>query len=101
MGGQMTRPRMTRRTVWLSSLSVAAVGAAGLAATYGRKVDTVRWGTVIGTLGALRTVLPSVEKKYSLQYDIKDFRDSTAGGRAVAMDGPGTHAPQGRALACV
>jgi len=75
---------MTRRTVWLSSLSVAAVGAAGLAATYGRKVDTVRWGTVIGTLGALRTVLPSVEKKYSLQYDIKDFRDSTAG--LLALD---------------
>src|SRR5262249_58244923 len=93
MGGQMTRPRMTRRTVWLSSLSVAAVGAAGLAATYGRKVDTVRWGTVIGTLGALRTVLPSVEKKYSLQYDIKDFRDSTAGVVPPPPGGPGRPRP--------
>jgi ABC-type nitrate/sulfonate/bicarbonate transport system substrate-binding protein len=40
--------------------------------------DTVRFGMVIGTLGALRSALPDVEKRYSLKYDIKDFRDSTA-----------------------
>ena len=74
----MTPPRMTRRTVWLSSLSLAAIGAGALAATYGRREDAVRYGTVIGTLGALRTVLPSVEKKYGLKYDMKDFRDATS-----------------------
>src|SRR5258707_3247111 len=74
----MTRPRMTRRTVWLSSLSLAAIGAGALAATYVRRDDTVRYGTVIGTLGALRTVLPSVEKGYGLKYDMKDFREATA-----------------------
>src|SRR5260370_14104787 len=74
----MTRPRMTRRTVWLSSLSLAAIGAGALAATYTRRDDAVRYGTVIGTLGALRTVLPSVEKKYGLKYDMKDFREATA-----------------------
>ena len=74
----MTPPRMTRRTLWLSSLSLAAIGAGALAATYGRREDAVRYGTVIGTLGALRTVLPSVEKKYGLKYDMKDFRDATS-----------------------
>ncbi len=74
----MTSPRITRRTVWLSSLSLAAISAAALAATYARRDDTVRYGTVIGALGALRTVLPSVEKKYGLKYDLKDFRDATS-----------------------
>src|SRR5262249_39697058 len=32
----------------------------------------------IGALGALRTTLPDVEKRYDLKYDVKDFRDSTA-----------------------
>ena len=74
----MTPPRMTRRTVWLSSLSLAAIGAGALAATYARPDDTVRYGTAIGGAGALRMVLPSVEKKYGLKYDVKDFRDSTS-----------------------
>src|SRR5260370_8586850 len=74
----MRRPRMTRRTVWLSSLSLAAIGAGALAATYTRRDDAVGYGTGIGTLGALRTVLPSVEKKYGLKYDMKDFRDATS-----------------------
>jgi NitT/TauT family transport system substrate-binding protein len=74
----MATMRLTRRTFWLSSFSLAAIGGAGLAATYVRRDDTVRHGIQIGALGALRTVLPSVEKKYGLQYDIKDFRDSTS-----------------------
>ncbi len=74
----MTPPRITRRTVWLSSLALVATGAGGFAATTARRDDTVRYGTVIGTIGALRIVLPSIEKKYGLKYDIKDFRDATA-----------------------
>ena len=74
----MTGPRITRRTVWLSSFSLAAISAGGLASTYARGDDVVRYGTVIGALGALRTVLPSVEKKYGLKYDLKDFRDATS-----------------------
>jgi NitT/TauT family transport system substrate-binding protein len=74
----MTPPRITRRTVWLASLSLMAIGAGGLAATYTRRDDTVRYGVVIGALGALRTALPSVEKKYGLKYDMKDFRDATS-----------------------
>lgn len=45
--------------------------------------DTIRHGIQIGALGALRTTLPLVEKKYDLKYDIKNFRDSTAALRAV------------------
>src|SRR3989442_13295467 len=72
----MKPPRITRRAVLLSSL--AAIGAGALAAIYTRKDDTVRYGAVIGALGALRTALPSVEKKYGLKYDMKDFRDATS-----------------------
>src|SRR5215813_9949130 len=77
-GDRMTLPRMTRRTLWLSSLSLAAIGTGALAATYARPDDTVRYGTAIGAVGALRMVLPSVEKKYGLKYDVKDFSDSTS-----------------------
>ena len=80
----MTLPRMTRRTLWLSSLSLAAIGAGGLGSTYARGDDTVRYGTAIGAVGALRMVLPSVEKKYGLKYDVKDFRDSTS--QLLALD---------------
>jgi NitT/TauT family transport system substrate-binding protein len=80
----MTLPRMTRRTLWLSSLSLAAIGTGALAATYARPDDTVRYGTAIGAVGALRMVLPSVEKKYGLKYDVKDFRDSTS--QLLALD---------------
>src|SRR5215831_2103004 len=77
-GERVTGPRITRRTVWLSSFSLAAISAGGLASTYARGDDVVRYGTVIGALGALRTVLPSVEKKYGLKYDLRDFRDATS-----------------------
>src|SRR5215471_20774099 len=74
----MTAPRITRRTFWLSSFSLAAIGVGGLASTYAGNDNTVRHGIQIGALGALRTVLPSIERKYELKYDIKDFRDSTS-----------------------
>jgi len=74
----MTTARITRRIFWLSSLLLAAVVAGGLAPTCAHADDTVRHGIQIGALGALRTALPGVEKKYGLKYDIKDFRDSTS-----------------------
>lgn len=77
-GERVTGPQITRRTVWLSSLPLAAIGVGGLVSTCTRGDDVVRYGTVIGTLGALRTVLPSIEKKYALKYDMKDFRDATS-----------------------
>jgi NitT/TauT family transport system substrate-binding protein len=40
--------------------------------------DTFREGLQIGAMGALRTTLPSMDKKYDLTFDAKDFRDSTA-----------------------
>src|SRR5215470_18415795 len=72
----MTAPRTTRRRFCISSLSLAALG--GLASTPARGDVTIRHGIQIGALGALRTTLPDVEKRYDLKYDIKDFRDSTA-----------------------
>jgi len=75
---------MTRRTLWLSSLSLPAIGTGALAATYARLDDTVRYGTAIGAVGALRMVLPGVEKRYGLKYDVKDFRDSTS--QLLALD---------------
>jgi NitT/TauT family transport system substrate-binding protein len=77
-GDQMRQPPITRRLVWISSAALVAIGAAGLASTYVRRDDTIRYGTVIGSLGALRTALPGIEKKYGLKYDIRDFRESTS-----------------------
>ncbi|HLK82620.1 MAG TPA: ABC transporter substrate-binding protein [Xanthobacteraceae bacterium] len=74
----MTLPRITRRTFSLSSLALATIGAGSLASTYARADDAVRHGIQIGALGALRTLLPSIETKYGLKYDVKDFRDSTS-----------------------
>jgi ABC-type nitrate/sulfonate/bicarbonate transport system substrate-binding protein len=74
----VTGPQITRRNVWLASISLAAISAGGLASTCTLEDDVVRYGTVIGALGALRTVLPSIEKKYELKYEMKDFRDATS-----------------------
>jgi len=74
----MTPPRITRRTFWHSSLSLATIGAGSLVSRYARADDNVRHGIQIGALGALRTLLPSIEKKHGLKYDVKDFRDSTS-----------------------
>jgi hypothetical protein len=78
------RPAMSRRTAWLLLLSLVVIAVAGLAPyVRTRGDDTVRWGTVIGTLDAQRSALPDVEKKYGLKYDVKDFRDSTSSLLAV------------------
>jgi NitT/TauT family transport system substrate-binding protein len=74
----MISHRMTRRTFWRSSLSLATIGAGSLVSSYARGDDNVRHGIQIGALGALRTLLPSIEKKHGLKYDVKDFRDSTS-----------------------
>jgi len=57
----MTPPRITRRTFWRSSLSLATIGAGSLVSNYARADDNVRHGIQIGALGALRTLLPSIE----------------------------------------
>ena len=74
----MTAPRITRRKFWLSPVSLAVLGASGLVSTQARSDTAIRHGIQIGALGALRVVLPTVEKAYELKYDIKDFRDSTS-----------------------
>ena len=74
----MTFPQMTRRTFWLSSLSLATIGISRPVRSFARGEDDVRHGIQIGALGALRTMLPSIENKYGLKYDVKDFRDSTS-----------------------
>jgi len=45
--------------------------------------DVVLHGVQLGALGALRTTLPEVGKKYNIQYELKDFRDSTSAMRAL------------------
>ena len=65
-------------------VGMAALVAWGFALAQGAAAeDTVRAGIQIGALGALRTTLPLVEKKYDLKYDIKDFRDSSEALRAL------------------
>jgi NitT/TauT family transport system substrate-binding protein len=73
----MTPPRITRRTFSLS-LALTTVGTSSLVSTVARADDAIRHGIQIGALGALRIMLPSIETKYGLKYDVKDFRDSTA-----------------------
>jgi NitT/TauT family transport system substrate-binding protein len=75
----MARPWISQRTAWFSFLPLVVIAAVVLAPAYVRVHgdDTVRFGMVIGTLGALRSALPGVEKRHSLEYDIRDFRDST------------------------
>ena len=77
----MTRTRFFGAT---ARAGVAALFAACFAFTQGASAqDTIRAGIQIGALGALRTTLPLVEKKYDLKYDIKDFRDSSEALRAL------------------
>ena len=71
--------KITRRDFGMSSLSfAAALAGAELVPTSAFAADSVRHGIQIGALGALRTTLPTVEQKYDLKYDVKDFRESTA-----------------------
>src|SRR5437879_3994526 len=70
---------ISRRTFALASGSALA-GAAfeSLVGVPARAADVARHGIQIGGLGALRTTLPDVAKKYDILYDVKDFRDSTS-----------------------
>ena len=71
--------KITRRDFGMSSLSfAAALAGSELVPTSAFAADSVRHGIQIGALGALRTTLPTVEQKYDLKYDVKDFRESTA-----------------------
>jgi NitT/TauT family transport system substrate-binding protein len=62
------------------SLALAiGIAAAGIASAVPAEAqDRVRIGLQIGTAGPLRMVLPQVEGKYDLKFEIKDFRDSTS-----------------------
>jgi ABC-type nitrate/sulfonate/bicarbonate transport system substrate-binding protein len=71
--------RITRRDLAVSSLSfAAALAGTELVPTLALAAESVRHGIQIGALGALRTTLPTVEQKYDIKYDVKDFRESTA-----------------------
>jgi len=60
------------------STVLGALAAFTLLGSIAQAADTVRHGVQIGALGSLRMTLPTVAGKYDLQYDIKDFRDSTS-----------------------
>ncbi len=45
--------------------------------------EVVRHGVQLGALGALRTTLVEVGKKYNIQYELKDFRSSTSAMKAL------------------
>jgi ABC-type nitrate/sulfonate/bicarbonate transport system substrate-binding protein len=62
------------------TLSAAAAGLALPTTMVGQAqaADVFREGLQIGAMGALRTTLPGIDKKYDLTFDAKDFRDSTS-----------------------
>ncbi|MGN6462103.1 MAG: ABC transporter substrate-binding protein, partial [Pseudolabrys sp.] len=75
----MTNSGITRRSFGLSSFGAVVAGALpGILPNHAYAADTVRHGVQIGGLGALRTTLPDIGKKYDITYDLKDFRDSTS-----------------------
>lgn len=75
----MTNSGITRRCFGLSSFGAVVAGALpGILPNHAYAADTVRHGVQIGGLGALRTTLPDIGKKYDITYDLKDFRDSTS-----------------------
>ena len=80
--------KLTRREFGLAAgcFTVAAGGLVG-SGLEAFAADTVTHGIQIGALGALRTTLPEIGKKYGLDYEIKDFPDSTAVLLAVEQGG--------------
>jgi hypothetical protein len=83
-GHRMTRSRITRRTFPLSSLALATIGTGSLVSTSARADDAVaraddgvRHGIQTGALGALRTLLPSVETKYDKHIDFAFLAKAT------------------------
>jgi len=75
--------RISVRTGIVRSCSIAVAAIGLLLPSLAGAQDTVRHGIQIGALGALRTTLPEVGKKYDITYEIKDFGDSTAALRAL------------------
>ncbi len=45
--------------------------------------EVVRHGVQLGALGALRTTIVEVGKKYNIEYELKDFRSSTSAMKAL------------------
>ena len=80
--------KLTRREFGLAAgcFTVAAGGLVG-SGLEAFAAETVTHGIQIGALGALRTTLPEIGKKYGLDYEIKDFPDSTAVLLAVEQGG--------------
>ena len=60
----------------LFALCVFALLAGGGLAVHAQTV--VREGLQIGAMGPLRVALPQVQSKFGLEYDVRNFRDSTA-----------------------
>jgi len=75
----MSRHSITRRDLG-KALSSAGTGLVlpAMLARHAYAADAFREGLQIGAMGALRTTLPSLDKKYDLALDVKDFRDSTS-----------------------
>jgi ABC-type nitrate/sulfonate/bicarbonate transport system substrate-binding protein len=63
-----------RNLAFAIGIAAAALGSAAQVEAQ----DRVRIGLQIGTAGPLRVVLPQIEGKYNLKFEIKDFRDSTS-----------------------
>ncbi len=74
----MVNQRVSRRLFTLGSGAAIASPALGLSVGSAWAADTVRHGIQLGGLGALRSTLPEVAKKYNITYDVNDFRDSTS-----------------------
>ncbi len=45
--------------------------------------DVVRFGVQLGAMGALRTTIVAVGKKYNIKYELRDFRSSTTNMKAL------------------
>jgi NitT/TauT family transport system substrate-binding protein len=75
----MREGSITRRGFGMAlSAAGAAIALPTVWVRQAQAADTFREGLQIGAMGALRTTLPGVDKKYDLTFDAKDFRDSTA-----------------------
>lgn len=75
----MSEHSITRRDL-AKVLSAATAGFAlpTILTRHAYAADAFREGLQIGAMGALRTTLPGIDKKYDLTFDAKDFRDSTS-----------------------
>jgi NitT/TauT family transport system substrate-binding protein len=74
----MRESNITRRGFGIVLSAVGAAAALPTMPQQAQAADTFREGLQIGAMGALRTTLPAIDKKYDLTFDAKDFRDSTS-----------------------